>query len=357
MKKTAVYLLLFLLIIELILPGVVPLKSAYDSRMNYTVVKDNPANIDVVLDQIKHQIDSQNIKDYVIILGDSVAHSGPGPADESIGARLQEYYLLAGQKKAVFNLAMPAMQTGDIYTMILKLDEHGISTENLIINLIYAGFVERKPDPPVVFWLQKDLARLDPASYEQVTPQLTANGKIAREGPTQKLNRIITERLAIFRYKDFIKADLQHRFYELTDRQEENALGDPRPWYQKEGLQKLLASPEYQRGFAVKPFDMSQGNPQIFFLEKIIKHQQGKKTLVFMAPVNYELVPQVHDAGYQSNLQTVKDYFAVRQVAYIDFHGLVDQRLFSDHVHLIGPGYSLMAQRLGEESLAGENQL
>jgi hypothetical protein len=355
MKKTAAYLLLFLLIIELILPEVVPLKAAYDCRMNYTVVKDNPVNIDVALDQIKHQIDSQDIKDYLIILGDSVAHSGPGPADESIGARLQEYYEVQGQKKAVFNLAMPAMQTGDIYTMILKLDEQGISTDNLIINLVYAGFAERTPDPPVVFWLQRDLARLDPASFKQVTPQLAANGKVIQEGPTQKLNRLITERLAVFRYKDFIKADLQHRFFELTDRPEENALGDPRPWYQKKGLKKLLETPEYQRGFAVKPFDMSQGNPQIYFLEKIIKHQQGKNTLVFMAPVNCELVPQVNDPGYQSNLQTVRDYFAVRHVTYIDFHGLIDQRLFSDHVHLIGPGYSLIAQRLGEESMAGEN--
>lgn len=354
--KAFKYLLLYLLIIELLLPVVVPLDTAYHYRMNYTVVKDNTANIDVILDQIKRQIKSQGLEDYIVILGDSVAYSGPGPADQSIGAGLQEYYQEKGQVRAVFNLSMPAMQVGDIYTMLLKLDEHGICTDKLILNLIYAGFTERQPDPSVVFWLQKDLARLDPAGFKQVKLQLEANGSIPRVGLAQRLNSFMTQRLAIFRYKDFIKADLQERLGKWIGWEAANVLGDPRPWYQKEGLKKLLDTPVYHKSFAVKPFDMSDGNPQIYFLDKILDHQRGKETLIFMAPLNAELMPQVEEPGYQENLQRIKVYFADKPVKYIDFHGSIDQRLFSDHVHLIGPGYSLIAHRLGEEFTTGENE-
>lgn len=354
--KAFKYVIVFLLIIELLLPGLVPLNSAYNYRMNYASVKDNPNNIDVILDQIGRQIKKQHLQDYIIILGDSVAYSGPGPAEQSIGPRLEEYYRQKGETRKVFNLAMPAMQVGDIYTMLLKLDQHGISTDHVIVNLIYAGFVERKPDPPIVFWLQKDLARLDPVSYKQIKPQLQANNVIAKEGPARKLNRFITTRLAIFRYKDFIKADLQQYPQQLTGKKPDTSLGDYRPWYEKEGLRKLLDTPVYQKAFAAKTFNMSPDNPQIYFINKIIKHQQGKNTLIFMAPVNAELMPQVNQPSYQQNLQAVNKYFAARSVNYIDFHGRVDQRLFSDHVHLTGAGYQLIAQRLGEEFAAGEKQ-
>ncbi len=353
--KAFKYLIIYLLIIQLLLPGVVPLEFVYRYRIDYALVKDNSADIDVILDQIQRQIKKQDLQDYIIILGDSVAHSGPGPADQSVGARLQEYYRQQGRDRPVFNLAMPAMQVGDIYTMLLKLDEHGISTDNLIINVIYAGFAERNPGPSTVFWLQKDLARLDPASFDHIEAQLQASGSLPREEPAQKLNKLITQRLEVYRYKDFIKADLQKRMG--TNRKAENGLGDPRPWYEKEGLKKLLDTPDYHNAFAVKPFDMSSRNPQIYFLNKIIEHQRHKETLVFMAAVNPELMPQVNQPGYQANLQAVRNYFAAHSVRYIDFHGSIDQRRFSDHVHLIGPGYSLVARRLGEDFSAGEKQL
>ncbi len=350
--KAFKYTLLYLLIIELILPSLVPLDPVYKHRMNYEVVKNNTANIDVILDQIERQIKKQDLKDYIIILGDSVAYSGPGPDSDSIGACLEEYYLQKGQKRVVFNLAMPAMQVGDIYTMLLKLDEHGISTDRVILNLIYAGFSERKPDPSIVFWLQQDLARLDPVSFRHVKPQLEVNGSIPKVGLVKKLNYYITNRLAIFRYKDLIKTDLQQQLEEWTGKKIEE-VGDRRPWYQKEGLKELLDTPVYQKAFAVKPFDMTSGNPQIYFLNKIIQHQQAKQTLVFLAPVNPKIMDQVNDPGYKENLQRISNYFAQQKVQYLDFHGQIDQHLFSDHVHLIGSGYSFMARRLGEDFILG----
>lgn len=346
--KTFKYVLLYLLIGELILSWfglyIIPMQTVYQDRMNYELVKNNTRQIDFLLDKIALQIKNQDLHDYVIILGDSVAFSGPGPADQSIGAELARDLQQDDRKTAVFNLAMPAMQAGDLYTMLLKLDEHGISTDKVIINIIYAGFAERAPDPAIVFWLQRDLARLDPASYQHILPNLKANGVDLKLTPAVELNRFITGNLALFRYKDLLQSavlpqDLARPF---------EVLPDTRPWYEKPGLKKALQTPAYEHGFSAKPFEMSAQNLQIYFLDKIIAHQHGRQTLFFMAAVNPEIFPQVAEPGYRENLQRIKAYFSEKQALYIDFHGQINPRWFSDHVHLTSRGYAVMARRLEE---------
>ncbi len=98
--RTCKYLLLYLLIIELTLPFLVPLGVAYHYRMNYAVVKDNTGNIEIILDQIERQIRSKQLHDYIIILGDSVAYSGPGPSSQSLGVYLEAYYRQKGKKNS-----------------------------------------------------------------------------------------------------------------------------------------------------------------------------------------------------------------------------------------------------------------
>lgn len=346
--KTWKYVLMYLLLGELILSWcglyIIPVKTIYQDRMKYELVKNNTRQIDFLLQKIALQIEEQDLHDYIIILGDSVAYSGPGPAEQSIGAELARNLQRDGNETAVFNLAMPAMQAGDLYTMLLKLDEHGISTDKVIINVIYAGFAERAPDPAIVFWLQRDLARLDPASYQHVLPNLKANGVAVEPAPAAELNRFITGHLALFRYKDLIQTailpqDLARPF-EIPP--------DTRPWYEKPGLKKALQTPAYEHGFSGKPFDMSAQNLQIYFLDKIIEHQQGRQPLFFMAAVNPEIFPSIEEPGYQENLQRVQAYFAEKQAAYIDFHGRINQQWFSDHIHLTSRGYAIMARRLAE---------
>lgn len=345
--RTSKYVLLYLLLIELMLPFIVPfivpLQVVYEYRLNYELLKNKTANLDFVLDKIEQEIKNRGLHDYIIILGDSVAYSGPVPAQESIGADMEKYYKQDGKQMAVFNLAMPAMQVGDLYTMLLKLDEHGISSDKVILNIIYAGFAERKPDPAIVFWLGQDLARLDPASYQHTKPGLEA--AVPKENPALRLNRFLTDHLAIFRYRLLLKS-VTFPWGMIGEGAAEPA--DQRPWYQKPGLKKALTAPDYQKGFSVKPFDMSSDNLQIYFLDKIMQHQQGKQTLVFLAAVNPELFEQVESPGYQENLQRVKQYFAGQDVAYLDFHGQIKQDLFSDHIHLTSQGYAIVAQRLEE---------
>ncbi len=353
--KTLKYVILYLLLIEVMIPHFVPQEIGYNDRMNYAMVKDNTGNIDIILDQIKHEIDRKGIRDYIVLLGDSVAYSGPGPASQSIGPAMEAYYRENGQRNIiVFNLAMPAMQVGDIYTMLLKLDEHGISSDHLIFNVIYAGFTKRVPDPPIVFWLQKDLKRLDPAAYQFAKPELIANQWLQEDRLPEKVNHAVTSRLAIFRYKDFVKTELISRYNRLRGIQIEDALGDNRPWREKEGLRELLQTEPYRKGYSTAAFDMTRKNPQVYFLNKIAVHQQGKQTLIFMAPVNPELMEQVKTPEYQENLNLAAQCFSALKLPYIDFHGQIDQSLFTDHVHLTSEGYDLLARKLAENFATGD---
>lgn len=335
------------------IPIVFSLDVAYNHRMEYPMVKNNTANIDVILDQIHRRIEHDNVRDYIILLGDSVAYSGPGSSQQSIGPYLEQYYQEQGEVITVFNLAMPAMQVGDIYTMLLKLDQHNISTDRLIFNVIYAGFAERQPDPPIVFWLQDDLSRLDHTAFENIKPALEANQWTTEKNFPEKVNHLVTNNLTLFSYKDFIKADVIHRIDAFHGIKRDDSLGDNRPWYEKEGLKEALNTPAYQKGFSINAFDMSKTNPQICFLDKIARHQEGKKALVFLGPVNPELMEQVNLPEYQDNLQQIQHYFSNDDWQYIDFHGQIDENLFTDHVHLIAEGYQVLARELGENFVIG----
>ncbi|KJS19441.1 MAG: hypothetical protein VR72_18490 [Clostridiaceae bacterium BRH_c20a] len=161
--RTFKYVLIYLLIIQFALYYIVPLDMVYGYRMDYELVKNNIHNIDTILEQISKEVKNKDLKEYVIILGDSVAFSGPGDSQQSIGYYLEEINREKNGENATrfFNLSMPAMQVGDIYTMLLKLDKYGISTDNVILNITYAGFVKRDPDPPIVFWFRDNLKNMD----------------------------------------------------------------------------------------------------------------------------------------------------------------------------------------------------
>lgn len=346
------YIIVYLLIIQISLFYILPLSSIYNYRLYYDVVKDNTKNIDFILDKLSEEIEASN-EDYIIILGDSVAFSGPGPATESIGYYLENVIKETGQKFKVYNLSMPAMQTGDIYTMLLKLEEKGIKTDRLIFNIIYAGFVERNPDPPPVFWLKEDLKRLDDKAYLYVYPALAANGYVEDNGILAIIKGALWDNIALLKYKDAVKLSIYKHLPILKN--EVETLGDARPWYEKEGLAELLAEPQYLMGFSEKPFDMTENNPQIFFLNKILAYQQGKETLVFLGGTNDELMAEyVNKSGYKNNLAAIDHYFLAKEVNFINFQNVINDAYFTDHVHLTGDGYLEMAEIIYANFFEGE---
>ncbi|HWP97077.1 MAG TPA: hypothetical protein VN426_09515 [Syntrophomonadaceae bacterium] len=348
--KVLKYMVIYMLVLQLTLPYTVPLHSAYLYRMNYNLVKDNLDDIDVILDKISQQIEKEQLQDYIIILGDSVAFSGPGSSNTSLGYYLENLAKHSNLRTPlrVFNLAMPGMQTGDVYTMLLKLDQHKISTDHVIFNLIYAGFVERDPSPSVVFWLKDDLHDLDIDSFNRVLPNLTANNYHYQQGLPILFNKMVQKNVALFAYRDLIYKYCSDVYYDVRfGRVPDDSLGDAGPWFNKSYLSELLQEPEYQRDWSTKPFDMSSNNPQIYFLNKIIKHQDGKNTLVFLAAVNEKLLGDIVPlADYSNNVAQIDNYFRNKPVKYVNMQGKIDQALFSDWVHLTGAGYQELSKIL-----------
>lgn len=347
------WFVVYLLFLELALAAIMPGRITLGQRMDYSVVEKNQKAIDIYLESIQHQIKQEHLDDYIIILGDSVAYSGPGPSSQSIGAHLQALYLAQQGAHApqVFNLSFPAMQVGDIYTMLLKFDQYGISTDNVIINVLYAGFLPRHPGPPAVFWLKQDLRQLAPEAYQRVDDHLQANGYQVPRPFYGTLHDVIWQKVALFKYKDFLHREAKSQWVAWNQAEESNdAIGDDRPWYDKPELPELLQQEQYQRDFSDQKIDMSPANPQIFFLNKIIEHQQGKKTLIFLAGTNQELMKdRVSSPGYQTNLNRIDNFLSDQPVTYLNLQGVIPDQLFTDHVHLTGEGYRELARILGEK--------
>lgn len=344
--KTFRYFLIFLLLFELGLRLCPPIGLVYDERFNYQIFKDHPDLMDVYLDHLAG--DLQDSGEYIIILGDSVNYSGPGPASQSMAHFLQGLADrdLPDRHLRVINLSQPAMQTGDIYTQLLMLDEHGISTDHVIINLIYTGFVARHYGNEAIFWLDRDLARLDFPSLEVAhfgaAPPFTFN---------QRLGKWLERHVALVAWAPVLKEYCWYYAQTLlmgdaNPYLEEDLL---RPWHEKAWLREYLARPEYERDLSDEAFDMRPVNTQIYFLDRIIAHQAGSSTLIFLAGPNPELMAdKVSKPGFIANMARIDQYFADQPVAYMNLNGRLDQTLYTDQIHLTAAGYEELAGLIWE---------
>ncbi|MHB0884759.1 MAG: hypothetical protein ACYC41_02585 [Bacillota bacterium] len=349
--RALAYTLIYLLVIQLVLGLVVPVGLVYHYRLDFNVVKNSPAaDYDVVLDQVGREIKREKLTDYLVILGDSVGYSGPGGSEQSLGYYLEDISKAQGRPMRVFNLSMPAMQAGDIYTADLKLREHGISDRHVAVNFIYGGFVARNPDPPAATWFQDDLRRLDPEAYAYAVPSLKANGRIKPSGYADWFRRVIYPRVPILRYRDFLRAAIDRHIPGSGP----DEVADTRPWSDKPGLPQLLQAHEYQRLFDDTPFVMDESNPQVYFFDRLIARAQadGSDLTFFQTPANPELMKaNVAKPGYAANLRRITEYFAAKPTRFIDLEGQISPRLFADHLHLVPEGYRQMAGLLWQDWL------
>lgn len=324
----------------------------YNYRLNYDLIKDRPANIEIVLKEVSSIITKEKLRDYVVILGDSVSYSGPGPFDTSIGYYLNKKAEKAGKDFKVFNLSIPAAQVGDFYTLLLKMDQYGISRDNIIINVVYAGFVERNPEPPPVYWLGKQLADMDPGVYGNTSSVKDRNIKeqlltmFSIRKIKNKLKDKLYETLPIYKYKDCLQVYAKDKLSRLKGRLV-SADEPVQPWYTKPFLKDLLMEYQYQMGFNPAPFVMDSTNPQIYFLDKIIGLQGERNTLIYLAPINDKLVGEYLDyEKYFENIRFIDKYFAQKPVEYVNYYGKMPYDLFSDHIHYTFEGYEYLSDLL-----------
>jgi len=358
--RASVYVLFFLVSSQLVLAVALPSSMVYLYRMDYSVIKDNLATVGATLDIVRREIKRKGFEDYVILLGDSITYSGPGGPFQSISFYMDEEASRRGLPP-VFNFAIPAAQMGDFYTLLLMLDEREISTKHVILNLTYAGFVKRDPDPPIVYWLERDLQRLDHDVYGEVAEDLARSQENKnRPGRFEAfLEYEVYPRIPILKYRDFIRASIERL---LGARSRET--GDPRPWFEKEYLREALKAPVYQRQFDPSPVILDDSNPNVFFLKRIVEHQRGKDLVIYMSPVNKALMREETQApGFIRNMGAINTSMADMaqrySFTYVDLTDAIPYELFSDHLHLVADGYRLLAGILWQElvtngNLAGE---
>jgi len=333
------YVIAYLVIIQLFLDLVVPASWVYHYRVPYEIFKDDPHVIDLALDRIAREIHRKQITDYVFLLGDSVMYSGPGGPDQSIGYYMEKISAARGRPLRVFNLAQPAMQAGDIYIVLHKLKERGLATDRVVINLLYGGFVARRPNPPIVYWLGDDLRRVDPEAWRRHREALLQVPEV-RMAHTwrQRLDLFLRRHVSLMAYR----ATLRDRLFQWLQRSEE--VYNTQPWHEKPWLPALMQEDQYQQYFRPHSFDMTASNPQIDFLQRILALTADRPPLIFLTPSNQVLMEaNVAHPGYQANLRAVDAWFANKPAYYYNWESALPDGLFADHVHLTPEGYEVLA--------------
>ena len=351
--KSLVYALIFFIIIQAAIGYYVNLGMVYHYRLDYKMFLNNKKTIEVVVEEIARTIKKRKLEDYIILIGNSVAWGTNETSDHSLGKYLNDLAAAdSPHRQVVFNLSAPSMHAGDIYTLLLMLEKQGIPAGNLMVGLGYSAFADLSSGPRAVFWLGDYLRELDRKAFADVREQIVSQGYKYKSGWDYVEDKYMHKALSIlplYKYKDVIESyrELQEAGTDL--------LGDPRPWHEKPYPAERLESKEYLKFFDSRPFVMDEHNWGIYFMNKILEHQQGKRTLVFVAGGNSELTrKEVTHPGYQSNLKLIEQFFNRDDVIFVQMQDKISPDLFTDHVHLTKEGNQVLASILWRNWLGEE---
>ncbi|MHA6480713.1 hypothetical protein ACX1C1_02045 [Paenibacillus sp. strain BS8-2] len=342
-----IFALVFFVAAQVVVSSYVKLDTVYKHRLNYNMFLEDRSMIEVVIEEMAKTIKQEGLTDYAILIGNSVAWGTNESSEHSLGRYLSDEAVTAeGDDKlqAVFNLSAPSMMAGDAYTLLLMMEDHGIRTDNVMIGLSYSAFVQPKPvtGPRQVFWLGDYLREQDSNAFSDVLPHLTASGYQYEEGwkyTEEKALETILHRIPVVKYKEVIPAYWEQR-NAGTD-----LLGDPRAWNEKQFSETWLSDPSYLSFFDPTPFDMSEANWGVYFMNRIAEHQQGKRLLVFVSGGNGELSKkEVTNPGYIANTDMIETYLKQLDAQYLIMQDKIDPNLFTDHVHLTKEGNELLAR-------------
>lgn len=346
--QVILWVLVLLLALQFSLVQLIPSTWIYHYRVDFETVKGDVAlGMHRAIELIAREVRQNPDLDYVILLGDSIAYSGPGAPTQTIAYYLEEWGGAQGRPWRVYNLGEPAMKAGDFYALLLLLAEHGIPLKRIALNLTYFQFFPHPPGESWVRWMGDDLRRLDPVAWQE------AHG-FENPRPTlgQRLASTFLQRLALYRYRDLLRT----RLLAATRLQERQEILDLRPWTEKPHLSALMKEPIYQRYVDPTPFRMDQSNPAAVLMQRFLARARDSQLLVFFSPVNQGLLaPWVNDPGYRANLARIDAFFAPEGARYVDWERGFPSALFTDHVHLTPAGYRLLAQRIGQR-LTGQLQ-
>lgn len=345
-RWTVGFVLLFCVVLQATIGLMIPTRWFYNYRVDYESVKGNmAAGLHLAIDRIAAEIEANPNQEYVVLLGDSVTYSGPGGPEQSIGYYLEQWGGAQGRPLKVYNLAEPGMMAGDIYTVLLMLQERQVPLKRVALNLIYAGFPARGPGQPYFGWLGEELHRLDRTAWERA-----GGSESQRPDWTKRFRQTILGPLALWQYRDVLRAHLLAPF----------GLGasteviDVRPWTEKPTLKELMRQPLYQSVVDPRPLDLTEANPNVYLWNRMIERLEGSDVLVYFSPVNQGLMGEwTKEPGYQANVKQIDALFTSKPIRYVNWEsGLLDDALFTDHLHMVPEGYQRLAAAIGQALLA-----
>ncbi|MEW9699196.1 hypothetical protein [Paenibacillus sp. SI8] len=347
--KTVIFVLIYVSIIQFSFPALFTTDVFYHNRIDYSRAKDNHQDFLITLDAVHRDIESKHLTQYLILLGDSVMYGSPGNSNQNVNAYMASSYGLP-----IYNLSFPGSQIGDLYTMLLLMDKLGISSDHLMFNIRYSSFVKRNYWQPVLSWFQDDLRELDPEAYRHM---LSLPDVEEHAGPStfytstkKNLNKHVLPFFVPYLYKDYWdKWAVQLALKLVKKPPPDDTLegGDPRPWTEKEDAYGRIDDPNVKAAFDLKPFNLTESNPDIFFLHKIMLHQQGKKTTAVMTGTNHTLMQKyVEDPAFIANAQALDAFMRNSSLTYINLEKQIPDSLFTDYLHLTPEGYRQLADKL-----------
>ncbi|HEY3365711.1 MAG TPA: hypothetical protein VGK74_11700 [Symbiobacteriaceae bacterium] len=344
--RTVAFMLLFLVLLQVSLDRLIPAQWVFHYRVDYETIKnDMGTGLDRAMDRIAREIQANPAVDYIVLLGDSVAYSGPGGAEQSIAYYLEQWSQAQGHPLKVYTLAQPGMMLGDVYTELLMLKEHRIPLNRVVIDTIYTDYRVHPANDPWFGWLGDDLRRLDPTVWAE------AGGKaVGAKSWMVAFRQDLLGWMALWRDRDILRA----RIYQALRLSASAEIKDVRPWTEKAWLKNAAEEPAMQLFVDPRPVDLSAQAESVGMWQRILGQLDGAKTLVFFSPVNPELLGEwLGNPGYQQNLKRIDGFFAGTGVDYVNWATAMPSASFTDHVHLVPEGYRDLAAMLGERLLTG----
>lgn len=342
--QVVAWVLILLLLLQVSLARVIPSQWIYNYRVDFETVKGDVAlGMRRAVELIAREVRQDPTRDYVILLGDSIAYSGPGAPTQTIAYYLEEWSKAEGHPWRVYNLGEPAMKAGDLYALLLLLKEHEIPLKRVVLDLTYFQFFPHPPGESWVRWMGDDLRRLDPVAWQE------AHGaENPRPSVGERIASALLQHLTLYRYRDLIRT----RLLTATRLLESQEVLDVRPWTEKPYLHELMKEPIYQRYVDPTPFPMDRSNPGAVLMQRFLGQAREAQLLAFFSPVNQGLMaPWVNAPGYRANLARIDAFFAPEGARYINWESAFPSALFTDHVHLTPDGYRLLATLIGKRLL------
>lgn len=343
-----------ILILLLVLDGAVRLYWANLYRVPGSVrlVNEELATLQTMRNRIKAA------KGYkILFLGDSAAYgSAEQNGSHTVPAYLEQELnrLYPDRQVKVFNFAFKGYGMSEAYFVLNSLADSGLDMVVYNVSINWFNRAKAMEHPNVM--------RLSDTYFGE--PLVVRTGvlkpRTAREKLADKINEGVGRVWSFYQNRSAITTlllgkSLRTQLSELQlaitnpeklagQRQQEADLY--RPWYRKDWSVKLG-----QAGYTVGKLNLRDNNPQVIFynLMQELMVQKKIKALIYTSPQNFTLLNRykmLDLPAWTASIDRLRQMTVRQGINFADYSTLVDNRYFSDTVHLLAPGNKLVAERL-----------